>query len=599
MTQAALLPFPTRMDGMDDTGIGNLFEGVSDAIIVLDGDGRVCLCNPEAARLFGVSAGEAITLPIESVVPGLTLADGGAIGRRQLPIRREGIDSQRIDVSLSPIDVAGSSWQFLLIARPVVHESEADPRDPAGLYDELTRLPARALFTDRVEHVVNGLARRRSPALVLLLDIDRFREINATLGHEGGDEVLRAVAERLRGGLRASDTLARFGEDQFGVLVRARTTPAAVVQLADRLQSRLLRPFQIGGVTLYVTVTIGVALGRERVTAEELVRQADTALHHAKQLGPGRVEVFNAEMSAGTVDRRQVESDLRLALERNELEVFYQPQIRLADGTLDGFEALVRWRQPGRGLRPPSDFLDVAATTGLIVPMGRFVLREACRQVSRWQPRRRSGPPLTVSVNLSASEILQPDLIDEVRGALAELGLPADALELEITETAVLEASEETLGVLRQLKEIGVRLAIDDFGVGYNYLSHLRDFPIDRIKIDRSFIAGLDTAGDNRTIVEAVVRLAQELGLGVVAEGVETMAQAGLLLAMGCDLAQGYHYAPPLSARAAALFKRTTTFADTRGHLGTNHTGASPVAVPAGRLAVGSVGNFPRSSARS
>lgn len=346
-------------------------------------------------------------------------------------------------------------------------------------------------------------------------------------------------------------------------------------------------------------MTIGVALGREGTTAEELLRQADTALHHAKQLGPGRVEVFNSEMSAGAVDRRQIEADLRLALERDELEVFYQPQIRLADGTLDGFEALVRWRQPGRGLRPPSDFLDVAATTGLIVPMGRFVLREACRQMSRWQPRHRSGRPLTVSVNLSASEILQPDLIEAVRGALADSGLPADALELEITETAVLEASEESLGVLRHLKEIGVRLARDDFGVGYNYLSHLRDFPIDRIKIDRSFIAGLETAGDNRTIVEAVVRLAQELGLGVVAEGVETKAQAALLLAMGCDVAQGHRYAPPLSARAAALFNRTTSFADPRVHLDTNHTGDSaPVAVPAERLAAGSAGNFPRSSTR-
>lgn len=271
------------------------------------------------------------------------------------------------------------------------------------------------------------------------------------------------------------------------------------------------------------------------------------------------------EMTAGPGDRRQVEAELRLALDRNEFEVFYQSQVRLADGSLAGFEALVRWRQPGRGLRPPSDFLDVAATTGLIVPMGRFVLREACRQVGRWQPRSRSAPALGISVNLSATEMLHPDLVEAVRDALAKSGLPADALELEITETAVLEASVETQGVLRGLKQLGVRLAIDDFGVGYRYLSHLRDSPIDRLKFDRSFIAGLAAGGDDLTIVEAIVRVGLELGLGVVAEGVETRAQAGLLSAMGCHVAQGFHYAPPLSAWAAALFRRAAPRAHAAG----------------------------------
>jgi len=512
--------------------------------------------------------------------------DGKAVGRRRLLLRPEGAEPHRIDVSVGPIEVVGMPWRVLLIARPAEHEPGVGALGPAALYDELTKLPSRALFTDRVEHAVSGRARRRSSAAVLLLDIDRFMEINATLGHGRGDDVLRAVAERLRGGLRANDTLARFGEDQFGVLVRGRTTPAAVAALADRIQSRLLQPFRFDGVTLYVTMTIGVALAREGDTADELLRQADAALHHAKQSGPGRVEVFTPEMSAGTVDRRQVEADLRLALQRNELEVFYQPQIRLADGALAGFEALVRWRQPGRGLRPPSDFLDVAATTGLIVPMGRFVLREACRQVRRWQPRRGSSPPLAVAVNLSATELLQPDLVDAVRSALAESGLPPDALELEITETAVLEASEETRGVLRRLKELGVVLAIDDFGVGYSYLSHLRDFPIDRVKIDRSFIAGLGAAGEDRTIIEAVVRLAHELGLGVVAEGVETKAQAALLSAMGCDVAQGFHYAPPLNARAAALYQRAAFSPDVLAELSPSRTARRSHSVLAPRRSV-------------
>jgi diguanylate cyclase (GGDEF)-like protein len=540
---------------VDDTALGDLFDGAPDSIIVLDGDARICFCNPSASTLLGVPAGQAAGRPIASFVPDMPTLDADAVGRHRLRLCPEGSDPRRIDVSVGPIGRVGMPWRALLIVRATEHEPGVGALGPAALYDELTGLPSRALFTDRVEHAVSGRGRRRSSAAVLFLDIDRFIEINARLGHRRGDDVLRAVAERLRSGLRANTTLARFSEDQFGVLVTGWTTPASLAALADRIQARLLQPFHFDGRTLYVTMTIGMAFTSARETADELIQQADAALHRAKQSGPGRVESFTAEMSAGTVDRRKVEADLRLALERNELEVFYQPQIRLPDGGLAGFEALVRWRQPGRGLRPPSDFLDVAAETGLIVPMGRAVLREACRQVRRWQPRLHSSAPLTVSVNLSAAEILQPDLVDAVRGALAESGLPPAALELEITETAVLEASEEIRGVLRRLKALGVSLAVDDFGVGYSYLSHLRDFPIDRVKIDRSFIAGLGLAGEDRTIVEAVVRLAHELGLGVVAEGVETEAQATLLLALGCDVAQGYYYAPPLTARAAALYR--------------------------------------------
>jgi diguanylate cyclase (GGDEF)-like protein/PAS domain S-box-containing protein len=562
---ARILASPHRKIGVDDTILSELFDGTSDAIIVLDGEARVCFSNPSASTMLGVSSKDAAGRPIAFFLPDLPAPAVEAVGRRRLLLRPEGADPRRIEVSVSPIDVVGWPWRVLLIARPAEPEPDLGARDPVALYDELTRLPGRALFTDRLKHAVIDGARRRSSVAVLLLDIDRFMEINATLGHQRGDDVLRAVAERLRGDLRTSDTLARFGEDQFAVLVRGRPTRAAVARVADRIQSRLLQPFRFDGVALYVTMTIGVALPRAGETADEIIQQADAALHHAKAAGPGRVELFTPEMSAGSVDRRQVEADLRLALERNELEVFYQPQIRLSDGALAGFEALVRWRQPGHGLRPPSDFIDVAATTGLIVPMGHFVLREACRQVSRWQPRGRSNARLAVAVNLSANEILQPDLVDVVRTALAGSGLPPDALELEITETAVLEASEETRGVLRQLKELGVVLAIDDFGVGYNFLSHLRDFPIDRVKLDRSFIAGLGAAGDDRTIVEAVVRLAHELGLSVVAEGVETRTQAALLSVLGCDIAQGFHFAPPLSARAAALYQRAASSTDVRG----------------------------------
>jgi len=406
-----------------------------------------------------------------------------------------------------------------------------------------------------VRQAVGAAVRRRSSAAVLLLDIDRFIEVNHALGHSRGNDVLRAVAERVRGALRTSDALARFSEDQFAVLVPSRATQSGAAALVDRIQACLLRPFHFDGVTLYVTMTIGVALTSDGEGADELLGNADVALHQAKQAGPASVATFTPKMGIAINDSRQLESDLRLALQRDELEVFYQPQIRIADGALLGFEALIRWHQPGRGLRPPLAFLDVAATSGLIVPMGRFVLGEACRQVRRWQSRRpHPGQQLSVSVNLSATEILQPDLVDAVRDALGQSGLAPEALELEITETALLEASRQTKGVLFSLKDLGVGLAIDDFGVGYSYLSHLRDFPIDRVKVHRSFIAGLGEASEDRTIVEAVVRLAHELGLSVVAEGVETKAQAALLATMHCDVAQGYHFAPPLTARAAAQF---------------------------------------------
>jgi diguanylate cyclase (GGDEF)-like protein len=556
---------------LDDTALGELFDELFDAVMVLDADSTVCFVNPMASVLLDMSSGDAVGRSLASFLPGLPTPISDAIGRRRLVLGLGGAEPRPIDVSVSRIAVPDSESRFLLIARPAEPGSAPGESGRSLFYDTLTGLPNRALFADRVAHAVRGLARRRNSAAVLLLDIDRFAEINATLGHENGDRVLKAVAERLRGGLRPDDTLARFGEDQFGVLVRGRTTPATVAALTDRIQSRLLQPFRLDGVMLYVTTAIGVAFARDGDTADELVRQADVALLQAKQFGPSRVEIFTREMSAATTDRRQLAADLRIALERNELEVFYQPQIRLIDGALSGFEALVRWRQPGHGLRPPSDFLDVAATSGLIVPMGRVVLREACRQVSRWQPRGRSDAPLTVSVNLSATEILQADLIDTVRSALAESGLPAEALELEITETAVLEASDETRDVLGRLKDLGVALSIDDFGVGYSYLSHLRDFPIDRVKIDRSFIAGLGAVGEDRTIVEAVVRLAHELGLGVVAEGVETKAQAVLLASMGCDTAQGYHFAPPLSARAALLYRRASHSADASGEATASH----------------------------
>ena len=420
-----------------------------------------------------------------------------------------------------------------------------------AFHDPLTGLPNRALFLDRLEHALTRAARHDEAIAVLFLDLDRFKVINDSLGHEVGDQLLIAAAARLQGCLRAEDTVARLGGDEFTILLETLDDSRDAVRVAQRITEALQAPVTIGEQELFVTTSIGIALSNGRHTSPSaLLRDADTAMYRAKQAGKARCEVFDPSMNTAAVERLALETDLRRALERGEFELHYQPKVELATGRLAGLEALVRWRHPQRGLVSPAQFIPLAEETGLIVPLGRWVLAEACRQVRVWQAGVPTAPPLTLSVNLSAREFLQPDLVDEVARVLRDSRLAPGSLKLEITESVLMAEPLFSNGTLQALKRLGVQLVVDDFGTGYSSLGYLKGLPVDMLKIDRTFVAGLGQDAGDTAIVEAVITLARTLGLTVTAEGVERVEQLMQLRDLGCQLGQGYYFARPLPSAA-------------------------------------------------
>jgi diguanylate cyclase (GGDEF)-like protein/PAS domain S-box-containing protein len=423
---------------------------------------------------------------------------------------------------------------------------DAERLDHQAHHDPLTGLPNRTLF-DRV--LDDALERRRetsSRLAVLFIDIDDFKVINDSLGHRAGDELLVSVAERLSTVLRPDDTIARFGGDEFVILLERVMSLADVRRVADRIAAEVRRPFLLDGRQRFLSASLGVAVadGTER-TAEELLRDADAAMYQAKEQGKARLEFFDGSVRTRAVERLELEAGLRDALAGGELSLVYQPKVGLADGHVFGTEALLRWQHPALGPISPARFIPIAEQSGLIVPIGEWVLQQACRQAAEWRAGGRED--LVMAVNLSPRQLSSPDLPKLVAAALSDNGLPPSALCLEITESAIMEEPEAAQRVLQGLKALGVRLAIDDFGVGYSSLSHLKYLlPVDIIKIDKSFIDGLPDAGDSRAIVAAIIQLAQALGVVAVAEGVETEGQAEILRELGCHLAQGYLFSRPL-----------------------------------------------------
>ena len=436
-----------------------------------------------------------------------------------------------------------------------------DAAQRGALYDPTTSLPNRELLTDRIGHALAGQGPNDTESIaVVLLGLDRFKVINESLGHATGDRLLVAVGQRLIHGLRPSDTVARVGGDEFGIILDPVADADEARSIADRIVAELSAPFPLNGREWFVSASMGIALAQHgTATPDELLREAEIAMVRAKGDATQRHAFFEPSMSTHTLERLELESDLRSALERHELRVHYQPIVKLDTAAIVGFEALVRWQHPTRGLVAPLAFIPLAEETGLIVPLGKWVLETACRQAAKWHRARTDpdGPPLFVSVNLSARQFIQEDLVEDVAAVLAETGLAASALELEITESVLMDKSDAGIRTLRRLRALGVRLLLDDFGTGYSSLSYLKHLPLDTIKIDRSFVNGIEENAD-RSIVEAVVALAHGLGIGVVAEGIETERQAERLLELGCDLGQGYLFSRPVpAARTGRLLRET------------------------------------------
>jgi diguanylate cyclase (GGDEF)-like protein len=413
-------------------------------------------------------------------------------------------------------------------------------------HDALTDLPNRVLFRTKLEEAM-AFARRGHNLALLCLDLDQFKTVNDTLGHPLGDALLQAVAQRLTDATREIDTVARLGGDEFSIVQTAIEKPAEATGFANRLLELMSIPFEVAGHQIVIGTSIGIALApQDGLDADQLLRCADMALYRAKQDGRGVYRMFQAEMDAEMQARRLLELDLRQALPAGQLEVFYQPQVDLRAGAMTGVEALLRWRHPQRGLVSPAQFIPLAEEIGLIVPIGEWVLREACRTVASWPG------DLRAAVNLSAVQFKSRNLVAVVEQALHDAALAPDRLELEITETVMLNDTDTTVATLNQLRNLGVRIAMDDFGTGYSSLSYLRRFPFDRIKIDQSFVRDMPSKPDCSAIVRAVASLGRELGMATTAEGVETWEQLDLLVSAGCSEIQGYLFSPAVTGDAVA-----------------------------------------------
>jgi len=434
----------------------------------------------------------------------------------------------------------------------------------AKVADALTGLPNRVLFMDRLRRLIEQSKRRQNSLFaVLFLDLDRFKIVNDSLGHLIGDQLLIAIARRLESCLRSSDTVARLGGgytvartggDEFTILLDDIKQVSDATRVAERIQKELLLPFNLSGHEVFSTVSIGIAIsatGYEQ--PEELLRDADTAMYRAKALGKARYEVFDTTMRDDAVARLQLETDLRRAIEREEFRVYYQPIVSLSTDRISGFEALVRWQHPNRGLVSPTEFVPVAEETGMIVPIGLWVLREACRQTRIWQNRFRSTSSLTVSVNLSGKHLMQTRLVQQIDQILEETGLDAYSLKLQHTESMIMEDPDTATAILMQLRAKHIKVGIDDFGTGYSSLSYLHRLPIDALKIDRSFVNRIGVDKKNSEVVQTVLRLAHNLGVDVTAEGVETVEQLTQLKTMECEYGQGYYFSNPVDREAAEL----------------------------------------------
>jgi diguanylate cyclase (GGDEF)-like protein/PAS domain S-box-containing protein len=550
-----------------------LVQHAADVILVLEPDGTVRHVSPAVQAVLGYEperlVGTRGWAPVHEGDAQSAQAFHAELLEQRGGSRSVELRWQHRDGSWRWLEVKGTNLLHQAGVRGIVlnardisrHKSLEAQLVQRALHDQLTGLPNRMLFMDRLEQALERSARRGKFAAVLFLDLDRFKLVNDNLGHDHGDQLLVQVAERLRSCLRRVDTIARIGGDEFTVLLEDVGSAGDAALVAERIIEAFRGSFRIETQEIFVGASIGIALGgREQgTTAQGLLRNADIAMYRAKANGRACFEIFKSSMRETVKGRLKMETELRRALDRGELRLHYQPQVDLRTARIVGLEALVRWEHPERGLVPPGSFIPIAEETGLILPIGRWVLETACRQASVWRADAEIGLDLVMAVNLSPRQFRHPRLVQDVGQVLAESGLDASGLELEITEGTAMGDADATVKTLEHLKAIGIRLAIDDFGTGYSSLGYLKRFPIDVLKVDRSFVAGLPANRGDAAIVRAVVGLSRALGLKAVAEGVETPEQLAELRGLGCDQGQGYLFGRPSATEVADVMLRRSS----------------------------------------
>ncbi len=545
-------------------------NSIGDAVISTDIAGNVTYLNQVAEVMTGWRGAEALGRPFSDVFRIIDRAnpehavDPMAMAMRQNKtvgltagcslIRRDGFESA-IEDSAAPIhDRRGEVTGAVMVFHDVT-EARAMTQRMSYLahHDYLTELPNRLLLNDRLSQAIAAVRRHQQRLAVLFVDVDRFKHINDSLGHTIGDQLLLSIAGRLVANVRKTDTVSRQGGDEFVILLSKVAQAEDAALSANKILAALSNPYRVMEHDLQITVSMGIGIYPDDGTdAETLVKNADTAMLHAKDNGRNNFQFFKSDMNEHALERQSLESGLRYALGRREFELHYQPKMDLETEAIVGAEALIRWRQPGQGIVLPEKFIPIAEQCGYIVPIGRWVLREACRQAQRWLDA--DLAPIPVAINISAVELRSKDFVPGVRAVLQETGLDARYLEFELTETALMQDPASTIAVLRALKDMGAQLTLDDFGTGYSSLSYLKRFPIDALKIDKSFVRGLCTNAGDANIVSAVVNMGKSFGLRVIAEGVETREQLLALRAQHCAEGQGYYFQEPVAANEFAQF---------------------------------------------
>jgi len=537
----------------------SLVQNSSDVILIVEADTTIRYASPSARKVLGMHAKELVgTRLINHVHPeDRTMANRFFLGLHESEDGVPGVQDWRLlrtDGSLCWTENTGTN----LLNEPTVSGFVVNTRDVSerrtlqsqlahqAFHDELTRLANRALFLNRIGHTVARVPRGRHPSAVLFLDLDDFKKVNDSLGHAVGDELLVAAASRLTTCVRPGDTIARLGGDEFAVLLEDADSMADVVVVAERISAAVSAPFHLAGRDVFVGVSVGIASMQMGDAPDDVLRNADLAMYFAKSRRKGHFAVYEPSMHNEMLENLELEVDLRGAVERNDFEVEYQPIVNLVTGEVHGAEALVRWNHPTRGYVPPMRFIELAEETGLIIPLGRWVLREACEMARHWRAKTKGRRPLQMSVNLSARHFQDAALVEDVRQALNDSGLEPWALTLEITESVLMHRSSATLERLRALKALGLNLAIDDFGTGYSSLGYLQQFPIDVLKIDRSFVEAVGVEDADPVLARAIIALGRTLQIETVAEGIERPEQRDGLRTLGCTLGQGYYFARPM-----------------------------------------------------